>query len=71
MISLEKNKHLFAPPFCESVETFLLPVPKFKFETNNGLRIDRGWRYFDQIRVIQKKNNTYVESLMTPSKLLI
>ena len=35
MISLEKNRYLFAPPFCESVETYILPVPKFKFETTN------------------------------------
>jgi len=70
MISLEKNRYLFAPPFCESVETYLLPVPKFKFETTNGSKIAGGWRYFDQIRVIQKKNDAYVEVLMTPSKLL-
>ncbi len=70
MISLEKNRYLLAPPFCESVETYLLPVPKFKFETTNGLRIAGGWRYFDQIRVIQKKKDAYVEVLMTPLKLL-
>mgnify|MGYP006872172675 FL=1 len=67
---MENNRYLFAPPFCEKVETFILPIPKFKFETSNGLRIAGGWRYFDQLRVIQRKKNTYVEVIMTPKKLL-
>ena len=55
MTNVEKNRYLFAPPFCKTVETFILPIPKSKFEAPTGLRIGNGWRYFDQIRVIQKK----------------
>ena len=70
MTIVEKNRYLFAPPFCKTVETFILPIPKSKFEAPNGLSIGGGWRYFDQTRVIQKKNDSYVEVIMTPSKLL-
>ncbi len=70
MTIVEKNRYLFAPPFCKTVETFLLPIPKSKFEAPYGIRIGGGWRYFDKIRVIQKKNNSYVEVIMSPSKLL-
>ena len=70
MITVEKNINLFAPPFCENVETYILPIPKFKFETSNGLKIAGGWRYFDQLRVIQKKKNQYLEVLMSPKNLL-
>tara|TARA_B100001093_G_scaffold372474_1_gene357415 strand:- start:551 stop:1684 length:1134 start_codon:yes stop_codon:yes gene_type:complete len=70
MTIVEKNRHLFAPPFCKTVETYILPIPKSKFEAPNGLGIGDGWRYFDQIRVIQKKIDRYVEVLMSPSELL-
>ncbi len=70
MTTVEKNRYLFAAPFCETVETFIAPIPKFKFEVTNGLKIGGGWRYFDQLRVLQKKKNAYVEVIMTPSKLL-
>ena len=70
MAIVENNKSLFAPPFSGEVETFILPIPKSKFECLNGLRIGGGWRYFNQLKVIQKKNNLYVEALMTPSTLL-
>ena len=70
MAIVENNKSLFAPPFCEEVETFILPIPKSRFECLNGLRIGGGWRYFNQLKVIQKKNNLYVEVIMTPTKLL-
>ncbi len=70
MTNVENNKRLFAPPFCDEVETFILPIPKSKLECFNGLRIGGGWRYFDQLKVIQKKNNLYAEVVITPSKLL-
>ena len=70
MAIVENNKSLFAPPFCEEVETFIAPIPKSRFECFNGLRIGGGWRYFNQLKVIQKKNNLYVEVIMTPTKLL-
>ena len=70
MTIVEKNRYLFAPPFCKTAETFILPIAKSKLEAPNGLRIGGGWRYFDQVRVIQKKNDSYAEVVMTPSKLL-
>ena len=70
MTIVKKNRYLFAPPFCKTVETFILPIPKSKFEAPNGLSIGAGWCYFDKIRVIQKKNDKYVEVVMTPSKLI-
>ena len=39
MTNVEKNKDLFAPPFCETVETFIAPIPTFKLNTANSLRI--------------------------------
>ena len=70
MTNVEKNRYLFAPPFCNTVETFLLPITKSKFEVHNGMRIGGGWRYFDKLRVIQKKNDSFIEVVMTPSNLL-
>ena len=70
MSAVEKKRLLFAPPFCESVETYVCPIPKSRHEIPNGLRISGGWRYFNQLRVIQKKNNSYVETIMSPSKFV-
>jgi hypothetical protein len=54
---VDKKRYLFAPPFSENVETFVLPIPKLKSETINGFKIAGGWRYFDQLRVIQKNKS--------------
>ena len=70
MITVEKEKYLFAPPFCEDVETFILPIPKFESDTYNGFKIAGGWRSFDQLRVIQKKGGAYREVIMSPKDLL-
>lgn len=67
---VEKNRSLFAPPYCDSVETFLCPIPNSRYEAPNGLRIGEGWRYFNQLRVIQRKNNSYMEAIMSPSKIV-
>ena len=55
MYAVEKKSSLFAPPFCDSVETYICPIPKSKHEIPNGLKISGGWRYFNELRVIQKK----------------
>ncbi len=70
MTIVENKKCLFAPPFSDEVETFILPIPKSKLECFNGLRIAGGWRYFNQLKVIQKKKNFYVEVVMTTDNLL-
>src|SRR6056300_549900 len=70
MVDLNRDRHLFAPPFCKGVETYILPIPKSKYELHNGLKIAGGWRYFNDLRVIQKKNDSYVEVLMSTSEFI-
>ena len=65
MALVEQQKHLFAPPYSEEVETYVIPIPKNEYEISKGLKIAGGWRYFDNIRVVQKKNNTFVEVLIS------
>ena len=65
MALVEQQKHLFAPPYSEEVETYIIPIAKNEYEISNGLKIAGGWRYFDNIRVLQKKNNTFVEVLIS------
>lgn len=66
----EKKKYLLAPPYCETVETFISPIPSSSLEASNGLKIGGGWAYFKKLKVLQKKNNSYVEVEMSPSRLL-
>ncbi len=65
MALVERQKHLFAPPYSDEAETYIIPVAKNEYEISNGLKIAGGWRYFDNIRVLQKKNNTFVEVLIS------
>ena len=65
MALVEHQKHLFAPPYSDEAETYIIPVAKNEYEISNGLKIAGGWRYFDNIRVLQKKNNTFVEVLIS------
>ena len=65
MALVEQQKHLFAPPYSDEAETYIIPVAKNEYEISNGLKIAGGWRYFDNIRVLQKKNNTFVEVLIS------
>ena len=65
MALVERQKHLFAPPYSEEVETYIIPISKNEYEISKGLKIAGGWRYFDHIRVVQKKNNTFVEVLIS------
>ena len=70
MSVLKKNRYLLAPPFSNSVETFICPVAKPKHEVSDGLKIAGGWRFFNELRVLQKKDNVYSEVIMSPLKLL-
>ena len=65
MALVERQKRLFAPPYSEEVETYIIPISKNEYEISKGLKIAGGWRYFDHIRVVQKKNNTFVEVLIS------
>ena len=70
MSVLEKKRYLLAPLFSDSVETFICPIAKSKYEILDGLKIAGGWRVFNEIRVLQKKKNTYSEVIMSPSEFL-
>ena len=69
MALVEQQKHLFAPPYSDEVETYIIPIAKNENEIPKGLKIAGGWRYFDNIRVVQKKNNTFVEVLISVKEL--
>ena len=66
MSVLERNRYLLAPPFSKSVETYVCPISKSKNEVSNGLKIAGGWRLFNELRVLQKKENIFSETIMTP-----
>ena len=66
----KKKRYLIAPPFSKSVETFICPVAKSKYEVSSGLKIAGGQRFFNEIRVLQKKNNICSEVVMSTSKFL-
>ena len=54
---LEKINNLYFPAFSEEIETYVCPIPKSYDESPNGLRLANGWRYFNELKVIQKYNN--------------
>lgn len=70
MSVLKKNRYLLASPFSNSVETFICPIAKKKYEVSDGLRIAGGWRFFNELRVLQKKDSIYSEVIMSPLNLL-
>jgi len=70
MSLLERNRYLLAQPFSKNVETYVCPISKSKNEVSDGLKIAGGWRFFNELRVIQKKENVFSESIMTPLKLI-
>ena len=55
MAFLKKKRYLLAPPYCETVETFISPITASPTEVLSGLRLAGGWRYFENLRIIQKK----------------
>ena len=56
-MDLEKINNLYFPAFSEEIETYVCPITKSYCDAPNGLRLADGWRYFNEVRVIQKKNN--------------
>ena len=70
MSLLEKSRCLFVPPFSGGVETFICPIPKYKYELTNGSRIAGGWKFFNELKNIKKKDNSYCEVIMSIAKLL-
>ena len=55
MAFVKKTRYLLAPPYCESVETFIIPILSSPSELIDGLKLADGWRFFKYLRVIQKK----------------
>ena len=55
MFFFKKTKYLIAPPYSETTETFLSPIPCSPFEFTGGLKLAGGWRYFKNLKVLQKK----------------
>lgn len=70
MAFVKKTRYLLAPPYCKSVETFLSPILCSSSEAFGGSRLAGGWRYFYNLRVIQKKSNSYIEVQMPIKELL-
>ena len=67
---MEKINNLYFPAFCNEIETYVCPISKSYHDAPNGLRLAKGWRYFNEVKVIQKYNNLYSEVIMTPKELI-
>ena len=70
MSYLEKIDNLRFPAFSNEVETFVCPILKSYNEAPCGLRLAHGWRYFDNIRIIQNYKSSYFETIMSPKELM-
>ena len=55
MVLVKKTRYLLAAPYCKSVETFISPILISPSEGSDGLKLAGGWRYFKNLRVLQKK----------------
>ena len=70
MAFVKKTRYLLAPPYCKTVETFISPIPVSLSEISDGLSLAGGWRYFKNLRIIQKKNSSLIEVQMPTKELL-
>ena len=52
---VKKTRYLLSPPYCRSVETFISPILCSPSEGSDGLKLAGGWRWFNNLRVLQKK----------------
>tara|TARA_B100000212_G_C27186248_1_gene452573 strand:- start:152 stop:328 length:177 start_codon:yes stop_codon:yes gene_type:complete len=55
MAVVKKTRYLLASPYCKSAETFIIPILNSPSEVLDGLKLAGGWRYFKNLRVLQKK----------------
>ena len=55
MIFVKQTRYLLAPPYCSSVETFICPILSSPSEVLDGSKLAGGWRFFKNLRVLQKK----------------
>ncbi len=70
MVFVKKTRYLLAPPYCNTVETFISPIPVSPHEISDGLKLAGGWRCFKNLRIIQKKNSSLIEVNMPTQELL-
>ncbi len=70
MAFVKKTRYLLAPPYCKSVETFIIPITGSPSEALGGLNLAGGWRYFKNLRIIQKRNNSFVEVIMSINEFI-
>ena len=68
---VKKTRYLIAPPYSKRVETFISPILGSASEIFGGSNLAGGWRYFKNLRIIQKKNNSFIEVQMSTSEFLI
>ena len=67
---VEKIDNLRFPAFSNEVETFVCPILKSYNEAPYGLRLAHGWRFFDNVRIIQSFKNSYFETVMSTQELM-
>ena len=67
---LEKINTLRFPAFSNEVETFICPILKSYNDAPQGLRLAHGWRFFNDVRIIQKYKNLHYESIMSTQELM-
>ena len=70
MAFVKKTRYLLAPPYCKSVETFIIPITGSPSEVLGGLKLAGGWRHFKNLRIIQKRNNSFVEVIMSINEFI-
>ena len=70
MAFVKKTRYLLAPPYCRTAETFISPLACSAHEMLGGLRLAGGWRCFKNLRIIQKKNNCFVEVQMSINEFI-
>ena len=52
---VKKTRYLLEPPYCKKAETFISPITGSPSELFDGLKLAGGWRYFKNLKVLQKK----------------
>ena len=64
------SDELIYPLFSDEVDTFILPILNNKNLLRQPIKLADGWRYFEDIVVLQKKKFLYVRRGSNPGLLL-
>ena len=70
MAFVKKTRYLLAPPYCNEAETFISPITGSHSEVSDGLNLAGGWRYFKNLKVLQKKKDNLIEVQMPAKEFL-